>query len=301
MIAADPGLPSRMYCQMLLIRCFERAMEHLFQNGKLHGTTHACIGQEAIAVGVINALSATDIVVSNHRGHGHYLARTDDVEGLIYELMGKEQGLCGGRGGSQHLYRHNFYSNGITAGMVPVATGMALAEKIQKTSSTVVCFLGDGAMAEGVVPEAMNMAALWQLPIIYVVENNQYAMSTPVSLGLQGDLLRRATALNIASHALATHEVLDIYLFFKELIAKVRADALPRLILFDTFRLCGHSKSDDRCYQTEAEIMSRQEKDPLLLYENKHQPPEKEQWQKEIEKRIEIAIQKAEHFAQATL
>ncbi|HMJ24673.1 MAG TPA: thiamine pyrophosphate-dependent enzyme, partial [Pyrinomonadaceae bacterium] len=159
--------------QMLTVRIVEERLLRLFSEGLLHGTVHTCLGQEGCAVGVVSALNAErDVVFSNHRGHGHFLAYCDDVDGLIAELMGRRTGVCAGVGGSQHLHQKNFYSNGILGGIVPVATGMALAEKAKESDSIVIVFLGDGAFGEGVVYEAFNIAALWDLPILFVVELN---------------------------------------------------------------------------------------------------------------------------------
>lgn len=290
----DFSLLKKMYEQMLLIRIFEKKIEELFSKGKLFGTTHSCIGQEAIEVGSINAIEVDDIITSNHRGHGHYLAYTNDVEGLIGEIMGKQTGVCAGRGGSQHLYNKNFYSNGITGGMVPVATGMAFAEKIKKSSNCVICFLGDGAVSQGVFYESMNLASLWQLPIIFVIENNQYAMSTPVSLGVQGSIVDRGKAMNIDSCKIDTHHVDEVYHYFKQLLFEVRKYSKPQLVLFNTYRLCGHSKSDDCCYRTDDEVASWIEKDPVKLFEKKFKIEDTEKLTKQIKSRIDAAVKKAE-------
>ena len=168
------------YELLLGIRLFEQSLLDLFSTGTLAGTTHTCIGQETVSVGVLSAIDpAKDIIFSNHRGHGHFLAYCGDAEALYLEIMGKPGGICGGRGGSQHLQRGNFYSNGVQGGIVPVATGMALAEKQQGTQSVVVVFIGDGTLGEGVIYESFNFASLWTLPIVFVIEHNGYAQSTP--------------------------------------------------------------------------------------------------------------------------
>lgn len=284
----------RMYKQMVLIRSVEETLESLFSQGKLFGTTHAYIGQEAIAVGVITALSHDDIITSNHRGHGHYLAYTDDVEGLISELMGKETGVCGGRGGSQHLHKDNFYSNGVTGGMIPVATGMAFAEKCKGSSSVVICFLGDGAVGEGVFYESLNLASLWQVPILYVVENNQYAMSTPVSFGIQGKIADRGHSVGLAVHEFDTHDVEEVYQYTKSLVDQLRRESRPHLLVFNTYRLCGHSKSDDRCYRSRDEEREWEGCDPISILESRLE----REWVKsvriEVRKRIDKVLEQAE-------
>ena len=162
--------PEAHYALVAGIRRFEQSLLDLFGSGVLAGTTHTCVGQETIAVGVVSAIDrARDIVFSNHRGHGHFLAYCGEVERLYLEVMGKAGGVCGGRGGSQHLHYRNFYSNGIQGGIVPVATGMALAEKLQRTGAVALVFLGDGTLGEGVVYESLNIAALWQLPVVFVI------------------------------------------------------------------------------------------------------------------------------------
>ena len=170
----------RALARMLLIRTVEERLLRLFAGGKLFGTTHTCIGQEACAVGVVGALDLErDIIFSSHRCHGHFLMYTDDPTSLIAEILGRQTGVCSGRGGSQHLCVRNFHSNGVQGGIIPVATGVALAEKLKRTGAVTVCFLGDGTLGEGVIYEAFNLASLWRLPILYVLEHNQYAQSTP--------------------------------------------------------------------------------------------------------------------------
>ena len=179
---------ARLYGRMVLIRRFEESLLELFSLGKLAGTTHTYIGQEANAVGVIDHLErGRDVIVSNHRCHGHYLAFTDDVDGLLGEVMGKASGVCGGKGGSQHLCNDGFYSNGVLGSTMPVATGMALAERERGCGAvTTVAFIGDGTLGQGVVYESLNIASRWGLPLLVVVENNYYAQSTPSHLTLAG-------------------------------------------------------------------------------------------------------------------
>ena len=179
------------YALLFGLRTFEQSLLELFATGALAGTTHTCLGQETVAVGVMSAIDRErDIVFSNHRGHGHFLAYCGEVERLYLEIMGKPGGVCGGRGGSQHLYFDNFYSNGIQGGIVPVATGMALAEKQKGSGAVVVVFLGDGTLGEGVVYEAFNIASLWSMPIVFVIEHNGYAQSTPSALQIAGEVER---------------------------------------------------------------------------------------------------------------
>src|SRR5512133_1460216 len=173
-----------LYRTMLLIRRFEERALAEFSAGRLFGTTHAYIGEEADAAAIFSAASPDDIVWSNHRCHGHFIAYGGDPYRLAAELMGKATGLVGGRGGSQHIHWRNFYSNGIQGGIVPVATGMALAQKVRGTGKVAIVFLGDGTLGEGAVYETLNISALWRLPILFVVENNHYAQTTPIENGV---------------------------------------------------------------------------------------------------------------------
>src|SRR5512136_2824069 len=166
-----------LYKTMLLIRRFEERLLVEFGTGKLTGTTHVSIGQEADAAGVLSVIDPDDVIFSNHRCHGHFLAYGGEPYRLAAELMGKATGLVGGRGGSQHIQWRNFYSNGIQGGIAPVATGMALAEKVRGTGQVVLVFVGDGTLGEGALYESLNLASLWRLPILFVVEDNGYAQT----------------------------------------------------------------------------------------------------------------------------
>ena len=164
--------------EAILIRRVEETFLELFVQGKLNGTVHTCIGQEFSAIAFAGQLEQNDFIFSNHRCHGHYIAFTKDFEGLIAELMGKRTGICGGIGSSQHLCKKNFYSNGIQGGIVPVAAGMALANKIKDNNAIGVVFVGDGTLGQGVVYETMNIISKWAIPLLIVCENNKYAQST---------------------------------------------------------------------------------------------------------------------------
>jgi TPP-dependent pyruvate/acetoin dehydrogenase alpha subunit len=186
-----------LYYDMVFIREFELRVLKLFSEGKLFGTTHAYIGQEANAVGVISNLNHDDIVVSNHRCHGHYLAFKNNPYELLCELMGKEDGSCGGRGGSQHIYDDNFFTNGIQGGIVPLAAGLAFAEKEKGSSKIVAIFIGDGTLGQGVLYEGLNITSKWELPLLFVLENNRYAQSTKIEHTLSGTVSERFTAFGI--------------------------------------------------------------------------------------------------------
>lgn len=236
----------KLYRQMALIRAFEERLLELFELGELFGTTHCYIGQEADAVGVLNHLAAGDIVFSNHRCHGHFLVYADRPEILMAELMGRQGGVVGGRGGSQHICFRDFYSNGVQGGIVPNAVGMALAEKIKGTGAIATVFLGDGTLGEGVVYEALNLASLWSAPILFVVENNRWAQSTPVEKELAGDMTARARAFGIEAGEIASTDAEELYERFEPIVESVRREGRPRFEVVHTYRLCHHSKSDDR-------------------------------------------------------
>jgi TPP-dependent pyruvate/acetoin dehydrogenase alpha subunit len=253
--------------QLLRIRLFEQRALEAFSKGKFFGTTHTCIGQEADAVGVISALHESDIVFSNHRCHGHYLAYGGDMRALAAELMGRETGVCGGVGGSQHLHFKNFYSNGIQGGIVPCATGIALAEKRKRSGSIVAVFLGDGTLGEGVVYESLNIASLWKLPVLFVLENNRYAQTTPIKMGVAGEISSRFKAFNIETVEIDTTDVLEIQATAVGLISSVRDATEPRALIINTYRLAPHSKGDD--YRDPTEIEQFRRLDPVTLIRNR--------------------------------
>ncbi len=252
------------YERMFFIRRFEETLLDLFSQGKLVGTTHTYIGQEANAVGVIDHLEPErDIVFSNHRCHGHYLAFTGDAFGLLSEVLGKATGTCGGKGGSQHLHRGNFYSNGVLGSIVPVATGIALAEKRKGTGAVSTVFLGDGTLGEGVTYESLNMASLWSLPVLFVVEDNGYAQSTPVEFALAGSIRARGEAFGVATDELDTTDVEEIHDAAGRAVARIRETGEPFFLVLHTYRFSPHSKGDDN--RDPAEIERRRERDPLVV------------------------------------
>lgn len=248
---------------ILRIRLFEERVLDEFSKGRLFGTTHTCIGQEADAVGVIGALRRSDIVFSNHRGHGHYLAHGGSMHALAAELMGRSTGVSGGLGGSQHLHFPGFYSNGIQGGIVPCAVGMALAEKRQNSGAIVAVFLGDGTFGEGVVYESFNIASLWRVPVLFVVENNRYAQTTPLSANFSGNFSLRFKAFDIDIDELDTTDVIAIREAAESIVASVRGMSRPRAMILNTYRFSPHSKGDD--VRDPAEIEHYRQFDPIIL------------------------------------
>jgi TPP-dependent pyruvate/acetoin dehydrogenase alpha subunit len=249
---------------MRFIRDFEETLLALFEEGLLNGTTHACIGQEADCVGVIEHLREPDHIFSNHRCHGHYLAWSGDAFGLLAEIMGKPEGVVGGIGGSQHICAPGFKSNGILGGTVPAAAGIALAKKLSSDDGLSVVFVGDGAFGEGVLYETLNMAALWKLPLFVVVENNAWSQSTPIAVNFAGDMAARFEAFGIPTNRLESTDVLEIDTAAEREIGLARETRAPRALIIDTYRLCHHSKSDDN--RPAEEIAARWPHEPLAVH-----------------------------------
>lgn len=234
-----------LYRKLFTIRRFEETLLENFHTGIFFGTTHTYIGQEANAVGVLSHLQEEDIIFSNHRCHGHFLAADGDPHALFAELMGRSTGVCGGRGGSQHLQWKNFYSNGVQGGIVPVAVGMALAEKFKRNRAAVIVFMGDGTLGEGVVYEALNMASLWGAPVLFVLENNRIAQTTPIEFAAAGNIPMRFSAFGIHANEVNSSDVDEILAAAGEMLKEVRSLSAPRALILNTFRFGPHSKGDD--------------------------------------------------------
>lgn len=275
------------YRQLLLIRLFEERLLELYSQGELTGTTHCYIGQEAIAVGIISHLRPEDIIFSNHRCHGHYLARTQNATGLFAEIMGKSHGICGGKGGSQHLCDENFYSNGVQGSFVPICVGMALAEKKKNSGGVAVAFIGDGTLGEGAVYEALNMAALFNAPLIIVVENNRYAQTTSINDNLAGSIPARFEAFGIPVLENFSQDVLEISIVAEKAISYVRKNQKPTAIVCHTYRFCAHSKGDD--FRDIAEVNEYRREDPVCIAGERLSEAEREAIAKEVNATIQAA------------
>ncbi|MET9068959.1 thiamine pyrophosphate-dependent dehydrogenase E1 component subunit alpha [Streptosporangium sandarakinum] len=228
---------------LLLIRHFELTLLRLFEAGELSGTTHTCLGQEYIPVALSRLLGDDDFVLSNHRGHGHFLARHAEPYGLLAEIMGREGALCAGVGGSQHVYHRRFLSTGVQGESLPVATGVALA--LKGTGALACAYIGDGTWGEGAVYEALNMAQLWRVPLLVVVEHNGIAQSTPTAAQMSGRVAARAAAFDVLHHRVTSMEVGEIRTELAPLVAMVRQDSRPLVVEFATHRVGPHSKGDD--------------------------------------------------------
>jgi TPP-dependent pyruvate/acetoin dehydrogenase alpha subunit len=228
------------------IRAFERMLLDQFASGRIGGTTHTCIGQEITAVAVTAALERErDCVFSNHRGHGHFLAYCGEIFPLLAEIFGRPDGVCGGRGGSQHLHWRNFYSNGVQGGSVGNAVGVALAEKNKRSGAVTCAWLGDGTFGEGLVYEAMNIASLWRLPIVFAIEANRIAQTTPTELQLAGGIAARCAAFGIPVAETAGTDFAEMLAAARHAVDAARSEERPQAIVSHAIRLGPHSKGDD--------------------------------------------------------
>lgn len=248
----------------ILIRKTEEKLLELFSQGKLNGTVHTCVGQEFCAVAVINGLLPDDFIASNHRGHGHYIARTGDVKGLLAEILGKVTGSVGGIGGSQHLANHKYLSNGIQGGMTPVVAGVALGNKLKGNNNIAIAFIGDGTFGEGVLYETLNIASLWNLPVLFVVENNKYAQSTSMKQTFAGSIEKRMAGFGINYFHASSSDPETLLEVCEQARSFVRDNSKACLLEIDTMRLNSHSKSDDnRC---DDEIKDCRERDYINMF-----------------------------------
>ncbi len=256
-----------MYHDLVLIRRFEETANELYMQGKIPSTLHLYIGQEAVAVGVSAHLHQDDYVLSTHRPHGHALAKGVSPNAIMAELYGKATGACKGKGGSMHVGDMQvgmLPAIAIVGGNAPIAAGAALAFKLQASARVSVCYFGDGATNEGAWHEALNAAAIWDLPVLFVCENNLYAASTPFNLAFRiENVAQRAQAYGIPAVVVDGNDLLAVYQAAGQAVARARQGAGPTLIECMTYRLCGHSRSDPRTYRTKEEEDQWQAKDPL--------------------------------------
>lgn len=257
-----------LYRQMLLIRRAEERLQKLFADGLVPGFLHLSIGQEAVPVGVSHALTDRDTVSSNHRGHGHTLAKGVDLNGFFAEILGKATGLCKGRGGSMHvadLSKGMLGANGIVGAGLPITTGSALAHKMQGHGHIAVVYFGDGALAEGVLHECLNMAALWDLPILFVCENNGWSEFSPTDRQLATSLDKLAKAFGITYRAVDGNVVADVVAESGRLVKAMRKSPAPAILECHTTRVRGHFEGDRQDYRDSGEIAGLSERDPLRL------------------------------------
>ena len=257
--------------RMHLIRKFEETAEASYMRGLIHGTMHLSIGQEASAVGAILPLRRDDYILSTHRGHGHCLAKGADPALMLAEFFGKENGYCHGRGGSMHIADiegGNLGANGIVAGGLPIAVGVGLSIKSQKQDRVCMVFFGDGAANEGAFHEALNMASIWKLPVVFLCENNKYGMSMDIALAMAvPNVADRASAYAMPGVAVDGNDLPAVAAASAIAVARARAGEGPSLVECKTYRLRGHSKSDRNLYRTKDEIESWRKRDPIRRLE----------------------------------
>jgi acetoin:2,6-dichlorophenolindophenol oxidoreductase subunit alpha len=299
------------YKQMWLIRYFDEKVDQFFAKGKIHGTTHLCVGQEASAAGSIAVLQSKDKIISTHRGHGHCIAKEGDVNKMMAELFGKETGYCKGKGGSMHIAdvdKGNLGANGIVGGGIPLAVGAALTSKMKNQGYVVLCFFGDGASNEGSFHEALNLASIWDLPVVFICENNQYGMSGPVKeMTRVENIADRAAAYGMPGNVIDGNDMIEIMNTVDKAVENARQGNGPTLIEMKTYRWKGHSKSDAKKYRTREEEAEWRKKDginrfkQLLIETNVLTEEEAKRLQEEAKQKIEDAVEFAENSPEPSI
>lgn len=259
-----------LYRQMLLIRRFEERCRQVYVEGKIGGFLHLYIGQEAVAVGAMSLLRPDDYFITSYRDHGYAIARGTDPRPLMAELFGKATGISKGKGGSMHFYdipRGNFGGDGIVGGHLPVAAGMGYGIRLRGTDQVVLCFFGDGAVNEGAFHEALNVSALWDLPVVYIIENNRYGMGTALDRASSvKDLYQRGSAYGIPRRDVNGMDLLAVRSVLGEAIDRARKEKRPTLIEAETYRYLGHSMSDPGKYRTKEEVEQMMLQDPIVQF-----------------------------------
>ena len=296
-----------LYRTMATIRHFELMADKLYAAGKVHGTMHLSAGQEAVAAGVSLAVRQDDYFINHHRGHGHFIAKGADIDLMMAEFIGRDTGYNHGRGGSMHIadfQSNNLGANGIVGGGIPQAVGVGLALQMQKRKEICICVFGDGASNEGVFHEAMNMVALWKLPVLYICENNKYGMSMDVERATAKlPIAQRADAYGIPWACVDGNDVVEVYDAMKIAADHVRSGKGPYFVETITYRYFGHSKSDRNLYRSKEEIEDwKKNRDPIMRF-TKHLLRSEildEDQAQEIDNQAEQVILKAVEFAEAS-
>jgi pyruvate dehydrogenase E1 component alpha subunit len=298
----DQELIIDIYRKMLRIRRFEEEAARLYTERKIGGFLHLYIGQEAVAVGALSVLNENDCVMTAYRCHGHYLAKGGSPRKGMAELLGKETGCAQGRGGSMHFYDTSigFMGGwGIVGAQCPVAAGLAFAQKFKKTDGVTICFLGDGAVNIGAFHEALSLASLWKLPVIYIIENNFFAMGTPLNkTAATDDLSIRALAYPMARDTVDGHDVFAVRGSVHTAVRRAREQKLPTLIEAKTYRYRGHSMADPAKYRTKDELEEWTKRDPIKSLAAKLESFGLKDMALKIEQEIEEEIQDAVKFAE---
>jgi acetoin:2,6-dichlorophenolindophenol oxidoreductase subunit alpha len=255
--------------KMILVRGFEYKIIDLARMGKIYGSVHLCVGEEATAVGSCLALEKDDYILPTHRGHGQSLAKGSDINTMLAEIAGKEDGLCKGRVGSMHFFdkaNNNLGCQGILGAQFPIAIGVGLSIKLRKENKIAVCFFGDGTSNQGTFYEGLNFADIWDLPILYVCINNLYGMGTHYATTCNVAVHEKAKIFNMKTAVVDGNDVVAVYEKTKELVDHVRKNKRPALIQLDTYRWMGHSALDSRPYRPKEEIEEWKEKDPIKRF-----------------------------------
>jgi TPP-dependent pyruvate/acetoin dehydrogenase alpha subunit len=270
--AFESGSPPWLYERMSRIRAFELAVADLHKRGLIPGATHLYIGQEAVAVGACAALRDSDKITSTHRGHGHLIAKGADVSRMMAEILGKRTGYCGGKGGSMHICDSRLGilgANGIVGGGIAIATGAGLADAILDRDEVTICFFGDGAANQGVLHEALNLSALWRLPVIYICENNQYNEHMPTAETTSGRIVDRGMPFGVPTALVDGNDVHDVEANVSAAVARARKGGGPSLIEASTYRVRGHQEGEEGYgvpKRPAEEITSWEARDPIVLY-----------------------------------
>ncbi len=261
----------KMYKTMIKIRLFEEMADKLYALGKVHGTMHLSAGQESVAVGTGTVMKDGDYLLNHHRGHGHFIASGADIKKMMAEFLGKDTGYCHGRGGSMHIAdvnANNLGANGIVGGGIELVAGVGLAIKMKHEERVALVIFGDGAANLGIFHESMNMASIWNLPVVYLCENNHYAMSADVNrMSSKVPFRDRAKAHDIPGYFIDGNDVLAVHETMKEAVEHARSGKGPVFVEAETYRYFGHSKSDRNLYRTKEEIQAWKENDPIGRFE----------------------------------
>lgn len=293
------------YRQMLLCRRFEEKAAQSYGQEKIHGFCHLYIGQEAVAVGSIGALRPDDYVMATYREHAHALVKGCDPGAVMAELYGKGTGCSQGFGGSMHIFdasKGMFGGHAIVGGHGPLAVGVAFASKYEGNDRVILCYVGDAAVNQGAFHEGLNLASLWKLPVIFIVENNLYGMGTAISRALAGSIVKRGEMYDMPSKVVDGMDIFAVYDATREAVELARKDGTPSFLEIQCYRYRGHSMSDPQNYRTKEEVAREQARDPIeklkkYMLEN---GIEQEEWFKQVNKEIRDEVQRAADFADAS-
>ena len=302
MSSTDNGRRDRgLLRQMKLIRHFEERSAEMYTKARIRGFLHLYVGEEAVAVGVMQALTPDDNVLSTYREHGHALARGGDAGAIMAEMYGRREGCSRGRGGSMHLFdrRTRFFGgNAIVGGHLPLAVGLALADRKRKRAAVTACFFGEGAAAEGVFHESLNLAALWKVPALFVCENNQYAMGTSLRYShASTDLVRKGEAYGVPSRSVDGMDLRAVMQAADEATASIRRGEGPVLLVCETYRFRAHSMFDAELYREKSEVEEWRKRDPIARFTQQLAPGEAEL--KSLDQEVAAEVQRAIDFAEA--